>query len=151
MKIHGEHNLQVDRKTVWNALNDPDVLKESIPGCTELEVTEKNHFKAIVALKIGPVSAKFNSEVKLTDIVIYESYRISGEGKGGAAGFAKGGANVSLEDDNQGTILKYNVDAQIGGKLAQLASRLIDSTAKNLAGKFFDNFVKIVEGNKNIS
>jgi len=151
MKIHGEHKLPVDRKTVWDALNDPQVLKESIPGCTELEVSEKNHFKAIVALKIGPVSAKFNSEVKLSDIVVHKSYRISGEGKGGAAGFAKGGANITLEDYDQGTTLKYNVDAQIGGKLAQLASRLIDSTAKNLAGKFFDNFVKIVQDSKKAS
>ena len=150
MKIHGEHNLPVDRKTVWNALNDPDVLKESIPGCTELEVTEKNHFKAIVALKIGPVSAKFNSEVKLTDIVIYESYRISGEGKGGAAGFAKGSANIVLEKQENLTVLKYSVEAQIGGKLAQLGSRLIDSTSKKLAGKFFDNFVKIVDGTTKI-
>ena len=145
MKINGQHNLPVDRKTVWNALNNPIVLKDSIPGCIELEVSNKNEFKAIVALKIGPVSAKFNSEVKLSNIIIYESYRISGEGKGGAAGFAKGGANITLEDSDNGTILKYNVDAQIGGKLAQLASRLIDSTAKNLAGKFFNNFVEIVE------
>ena len=84
MKIHGEHKLPVNRKTVWHALNNPEVLKESIPGCTELEVVEENHFKAIVALKIGPVSAKFNSEVKLSDIVLHKSYRISGEGKGGA-------------------------------------------------------------------
>ena len=150
MKIHGEHNLPVDRKTVWNALNDPDVLKESIPGCTELEVTEKNHFKAIVALKIGPVSAKFNGDVKLSKIKIHEGYTISGNGKGGAAGFAKGSANIELEEKDNSTILKYSVEAQIGGKLAQLGSRLIDSTSKKLAGKFFDNFVKIVDGTTKI-
>ena len=151
MKMHGEHKIPVDRKTVWDALNNPEVLKESIPGCTELEESDKNQFTAIVSLKIGPVSAKFNSEVKLSDIVLYKSYRISGEGKGGAAGFAKGGANIILEDNENGTVLKYDVDAQIGGKLAQLASRLIDSTAKNLAGKFFDNFIKIVENTEKIS
>tara|TARA_B100000965_G_scaffold381121_1_gene378268 strand:- start:1152 stop:1619 length:468 start_codon:yes stop_codon:yes gene_type:complete len=150
MKMNGEHTLPVDRKTVWNALINPKILKDSIPGCTELEESTKNEFKAIVALKIGPVSAKFNSEVKLSNINLYKSYRISGQGKGGAAGFAKGGANITLDDHENGTILKYEVDAQIGGKIAQLASRLIDSTAKNLAGKFFDNFVKIVEGNEKV-
>ena len=150
MKISGEYNLPVEKEKVWDALNNPDILKESIPGCTEFNAINENEFKAIVALKIGPVSAKFNSEVKLSDIVLYESYRISGEGKGGVAGFAKGGANIALIDTENGTLLKYDVDAQIGGKLAQLASRLIDSTAKNLAGKFFNNFVKIVESQNKI-
>ena len=148
MKMTGEYNLPTDRKTVWNALNHPDVLKEAIPGCTELEESNKNEFKAIVALKIGPVSAKFNGEVKLSDIDVYKSYRISGEGKGGAVGFAKGGANVFLEDNGSGTLLKYELDAQLGGKLIQLGSRLIDSTFKSLAGKFFENFVRIVGENK---
>ena len=151
MKISGEYNLPVERKKVWHALNNPDVLKESIPGCTEFNSVNKNEFKAIVALKIGPVSAKFDSEVKLSDIILYESYRISGQGKGGAAGFAKGGANIVLKDTENGTLLLYNVDAQIGGKIAQLASRLIESTAKNLAGKFFNNFVKIVESKNKVS
>ena len=135
MKMNGEHNLPVDRKTVWNALINPEVLKQSIPGCTELEESQTNEFKAIVALKIGPDSAKFNSEVKLSDIDLYKSYRISGQGKGGAAGFAKGGANITLEDNENGTILKYEVDAQIGGKLAQLASRLIEKDLRSNAKK----------------
>ena len=109
-----------------------------------------NEFKATVTIKIGPVSAKFNGEVKLSNIKVYEGYTISGNGKGGAAGFAKGSANINLEKQENSTILKYSVEAQIGGKLAQLGSRLIDSTSKKLAGKFFDNFVKIVDGTTKI-
>ena len=151
MKISGEHHLPVNRKKVWDALNNPEVLRHSIPGCIEFNAVSKNEFNAIVSLKIGPVSAKFNSKVKLSDILLYDSYRISGEGKGGPAGFAKGGANIFLTDAKKGTLLKYDVDAQVGGKLAQLASRLIDATAKNLAGKFFNNFVKIVETKDKVS
>ena len=145
MEMSGEHQIPANRTEVWKALNDPIILQASIPGCTELEAIDSQHFKATVALKIGPVSAKFKGEVELSDIIEPESYRISGEGKGGVAGFAKGGANVTLEENDDGTLLKYNVDAKIGGKLAQLGSRLIDSTSKKLAGKFFDNFVKNFE------
>ena len=145
MEMSGEHQIPANRTEVWKALNDPIILQSSIPGCTELEAIDTQHLKATVALKIGPVSAKFKGEVELSDIIEPESYRISGEGKGGVAGFAKGGANVTLEENNDGTLLKYNVDAKIGGKLAQLGSRLIDSTSKKLAGKFFDNFVKNFE------
>lgn len=140
----GEYKIPAKRSEVWKALNNPDILKECIPGCTELEAIDAQHLKATVALKIGPVSAKFKGEVELSDIIEPKSYRIYGEGKGGAAGFAKGGANVDLEElDENNTVLRYEVDAKIGGKLAQLGSRLIDSTSKKLAGKFFDNFVKI--------
>ena len=145
MEMSGEHQIPANRTEVWKALNDPIILQSSIPGCTELEAIDTQHLKATVALKIGPVSAKFKGEVELSDIIEPESYRISGEGKGGVAGFAKGGANVTLEENDDGTLLKYNVDAKIGGKLAQLGSRLIDSTSKKLAGKFFDNFVKNFE------
>ena len=145
MEMSGEYQIPANRSEVWKALNNPIILQASIPGCTELETIDAHHLKATVALKIGPVSAKFKGEVELSDIIEPESYRISGEGKGGVAGFAKGGANVTLEEINDGTLLKYKVDAKIGGKLAQLGSRLIASTSKKLAGKFFDNFVKNFE------
>ena len=145
MEMSGEYQIPANRSEVWKALNNPIILQASIPGCTELETIDANHLKATVALKIGPVSAKIKGEDELSDIIEPESYRISGEGKGGVAGFAKGGANVTLEEINDGTLLKYKVDAKIGGKLAQLGSRLIDSTSKKLAGKFFDNFVKNFE------
>jgi carbon monoxide dehydrogenase subunit G len=146
MKMTGEHQIPAKISEVWKALNNPDILKDCIPGCTELEAIDSKHLKATIALKIGPVSAKFIGEVELSDIIEPQSYRIYGEGKGGAAGFAKGGANVKLEEiDENNTVLRYEVDAKIGGKLAQLGSRLIDSTSKKLAGKFFDNFVKIFE------
>ena len=150
MKMDGEYILPTNVKNVWNNLNDPIVLKNSIPGCTELTKDSDNKFKATVTIKIGPVSAKFKGEVKLSNIRVYKGYTISGNGKGGAAGFAKGSANINLEEKNETTILKYSVEAQIGGKLAQLGSRLIDSTSKKLAGKFFDNFVKIVDGTTKI-
>ena len=144
MEMTGEYTIPAKRSEVWKALNNPDILKECIPGCTELEAIDAQHLKATVALKIGPVSAIFKGEVELSDIIEPKSYRIYGEGKGGAAGFAKGGANVDLEElDENNTVLRYKVDAKIGGKLAQLGSRLIDSTSKKLAGKFFDSFVKI--------
>ena len=149
MEMTGEHEIPANISEVWKALNNPDILKKCIPGCTELEAIDSQHLKATIALKIGPVSAKFKGEVELSDIIEPQSYRIYGEGKGGAAGFAKGGANVKLEEiDENNTVLRYEVDAKIGGKLAQLGSRLIDSTSKKLAGKFFDNFVKIFEKTK---
>ena len=150
MEMTGEYTIPAKRSEVWKALNNPDILKECIPGCTELEAIDAQHLKATVALKIGPVSAKFRGEVELSDIIEPKSYRIYGEGKGGAAGFAKGGANVDLEElDENNTVLRYKVDAKIGGKLAQLGSRLIDSTSKKLAGKFFDSFVKIFAKEEN--
>ena len=150
MEMTGEYTIPAKRSDVWKALNNPDILKECIPGCTELEAIDAQHLKATVALKIGPVSAKFKGEVELSDIIEPKSYRIYGEGKGGAAGFAKGGANVDLEElDENNTVLRYKVDAKIGGKLAQLGSRLIDSTSKKLAGKFFDSFVKIFAKEEN--
>jgi uncharacterized protein len=144
MEMHGEERIVAPRQVVWEALNDPDVLRECIPGCQDLEKTSDNEMAATVKIKIGPVSAKFSGEVTLENINAPESYTISGEGKGGIAGFAKGGADVRLADEGDETLLTYDVKAQVGGKLAQLGSRLIDSTSKKLAGQFFTRFNEIV-------
>lgn len=142
MDMSGEYRILAPRETVWAALNDPDTLKECIPGCDSLEKTSDTEMNASVTAKVGPVKAKFKGSVTLSDINPPESYKISGEGKGGAAGFAKGGADVSLAEDGAETILTYTAKAQVGGKLAQLGSRLIDSTAKKMADEFFGNFSK---------
>ncbi len=144
MEMSGEYRIEAPREKVWAALNDPEILKQSIPGCDEIEQTSDTSFEAQVTAKVGPVKAKFSGAVQLTDIDAPKGYRISGEGKGGAAGFAKGGANVRLEDDGGATLLKYEVDAQVGGKLAQLGARLIDGTAKKMASQFFENFAEAV-------
>ncbi len=146
MDMSGEERIPASRQAVWEALNNPEILKACIPGCQSLEMTSPTEMKATVKIKIGPVSAKFDGEVVLENLNPPEGYTISGEGKGGIAGFAKGGANVMLAEDGDETILTYNVDAQIGGKLAQLGSRLIDSTAKKLAGQFFTKFTETVGG-----
>lgn len=143
MDIKGEVVVNADRELVWELLNDPEVLQQCIPGCEEVVQTADDEFSAKVVLKIGPVKAKFGGAVRLSDKVHPESYRISGEGKGGIAGFAKGGADVALSVVDEGTKLSYSVDAQIGGKIAQLGSRLIDSTAKKLSAKFFDSFCEV--------
>jgi carbon monoxide dehydrogenase subunit G len=145
MDMTGERRLPAPRSVVWDALNDTDVLKASIPGCESLEKTGDNEMKATASVKVGPISAKFNGKVQLSDIDPPSGYRISGEGQGGVAGFAKGGASVSLTDDGDGTVLAYTVNAQVGGKLAQLGGRLIDATAKQMADAFFDRFSKQVE------
>jgi hypothetical protein len=147
MDMTGEYRIPAPRDRVWAALNDPETLKRSIPGCDSLERTADNAFAATVVAKVGPVKAKFNGAVTLTNINPPESYTISGEGKGGAAGFAKGGADVALADDGEGgTILRYTARADIGGKLAQLGSRLIDGTARKMADEFFANFRDAVAG-----
>lgn len=146
MQLTGTRTISASREIVWAALNDPEVLKACIPGCTELEKTSDTSFEATVKQKVGPVSATFKGAVELSDIKAPESYRISGEGKGGAAGFAKGGANVSLEEADGVTTLTYDVDAKIGGKIAQLGARLIDGFAKKMADQFFTTFQKVVEG-----
>ena len=143
MEISGNHTIPAGRQLVWDLLNDPEVLKECIPGCEELNADSEDSFSAIVTLKIGPVKAKFSGEVELKDKNIPESYRIEAEGKGGIAGFANGGANVILSESESETILTYNVDANIGGKIAQLGSRLITSTTRKLADKFFVRFCEI--------
>lgn len=146
MELKGSRIIAADRATVWQALNTAEVLKECIPGCTELTGTPEDGFEAKVTQKVGPVKANFAGSVALSNIVPGESYTISGEGKGGAAGFAKGGADVRLADVDGGTELAYAVEAKIGGKLAQLGSRLIDGFAKKMADDFFERLQTVVEG-----
>ena len=146
MDMKGEYRIEAPRQAVWDALNDPEILKQAIPGCEEILKTSDTEMTAKVTAKVGPVKAKFQGNVTLSDIVAPESYTISGEGKGGAAGFAKGGAKVALADDGGATVLTYEVNANVGGKLAQIGSRLIDGTAKKMADDFFGNFATLVGG-----
>ncbi len=145
MTMQGEVDLPASKDVVWAKLNDPEVLKACIPGCQSLEKTSDTSFEAVAKIKVGPVSASFKGKVNLTDLDPPNGYKISGEGEGGVAGFAKGGATVKLSDaDGGGTKLGYDVEAQIGGKLAQLGGRLVNGVAKNMADKFFDSFAKAV-------
>src|SRR5690606_39193840 len=145
MEMAGTRQIAAERSVVWAALNDPEVLKVCIPGCKEMTRAEGGGFEAVVVQKVGPVSATFKGAVTLSDIIEGQSYRISGAGKGGAAGFAKGGADVTLTDAGDGTELSYAVDAHVGGKLAQLGSRIIDGFARKMADQFFDRFQAAVE------
>ena len=144
MTMNGDFVLPADKATVWAKLNDPDVLRVCIPGCQSLQRTGDNGFAATAKIKVGPVSATFKGKVTLQDIDAPNGYKIVGEGEGGVAGFAKGGAAVKLEDVEGGTKLSYDVEAQIGGKLAQLGGRLINGVAKKMADEFFANFAKAV-------
>jgi carbon monoxide dehydrogenase subunit G len=144
MDMTGEYRIAAPREKVWAALNDPEILKTCIPGCEELNKDSETELSAKVSTKVGPVSAKFTGKVTLSDINPPAGYKITGEGQGGVAGFAKGGAEVNLEEDGNGTILTYKATAQVGGKLAQIGSRLIDSTAKKMAGQFFGKFAEVV-------
>jgi carbon monoxide dehydrogenase subunit G len=146
MELVGTRIIAADRETVWAALNDPDTLRACIPGCEELTGSAEDGFEAVVKQKVGPVKATFKGAVALTDVIAPESYRISGEGKGGVAGFASGGADVRLTQVEGGTELSYAVDAKVGGKIAQLGSRLIDSFAAKMANAFFDSFQARIEG-----
>src|SRR6201996_5233654 len=146
MTMTGEVQLAAPKQVVWEKLNDPEVLKATIPGCESLEKTSDSSFQAVAVTKIGPVKARWKGKVSLTDLDPPNGYKIVGEGEGGVAGFAKGSADVKLSDKDGGTLLAYNVEAQIGGKLAQLGQRLINGTAKKLADEFFSNFAKAVEG-----
>jgi uncharacterized protein len=146
MNMQGEERITAPVAAVWAALNDPEVLKACIPGCETLERKSATQLAATVGLKLGPVKAKFTGEVQLKNLKPPHSYTIQGEGKGGIAGFAKGGADVTLTADGNETILGYTVNADVGGKIAQLGSRLIDSTAKKLATQFFSNFNAKVSG-----
>lgn len=144
MTMNGEVQLAAAPETVWEKLNDPATLKACIPGCEELDKTADNEFQAVATVKIGPVKAKFKGKVMLSDLDPPHGYKISGQGDGGVAGFAKGGATVTLTPKDGGTLLGYTVDAQIGGKLAQLGQRLVNGAAKKVADDFFENFAKAV-------
>lgn len=145
MDMTGECRIAATRQQVWNALNDPEVLKASIPGCETLEKTSDTGFTATVTAKVGPVKAKFKGNVTLSDVNPPAGYTISGEGAGGAAGFAKGGADVTLTEDGGETVLSYTVKASVGGKLAQIGSRLVDATARKMANDFFARFKEQLE------
>jgi hypothetical protein len=145
MELTGSRVIAADRATVWAHLNDPDTLRAAIPGCQELTGSPEEGFAAVVKQKIGPVSATFKGTVTLSDIVAPESYRIAGEGSGGVAGFARGAAQVRLAEVEAGTELTYEVEAHVGGKIAQLGARLIHGVARKMADQFFDNFQAHVE------
>lgn len=145
MDMTGERRIPAPRQRVWDALNDPEMLRAAIPGCESVTRTAEDAFEAKVAVKIGPMAAKFGGKVKLENVNAPVSYTITGEGNGGAMGFAKGGADVALEEVGpEETLLKYTVKAQVGGKMAQLGARLIDSTAKQMSDQFFDRFAAAV-------
>jgi carbon monoxide dehydrogenase subunit G len=144
MDMTGENRIPAPRQKVWEALNDPEILKQCIPGCEEIVLTSPTEWAAKVTAKIGPVKARFSGKVTLSDIDPPNGYKITGEGSGGVAGFAKGGASVKLADDGAGTLLTYKVESQVGGKLAQIGSRLIESTSRKMADDFFGKFVEVV-------
>jgi carbon monoxide dehydrogenase subunit G len=146
MKMSDSREIEADRATVWAALLDPEVLKDCVPGAQEVTGTPEDGFDAVVVQKVGPVKATFKGAVSLTNMVENESLTLSGEGKGGAAGFAKGSADVKLEETETGTRLIYEVEAKVGGKLAQLGSRIVDGFAKKMADQFFQRLENRVEG-----
>ena len=146
MEISGEYRIPAPRDAVWTALNDPAILKDCIPGCQSLEKVSDTKMTATVKAKVGPVNATFTGAVTLSNVSPPNGYTISGEGQGGVAGFAKGGADVALADDGDGTVLTYTVKGQVGGKLAQVGARLIDATAKQMAEQFFGTLVAKVGG-----
>lgn len=140
LEMTGEYVLPKDRATVYAALNDPEVLKRCIPGCEELEKQSDTEMAAVVRVELGPVKARFKGKVRLEDLDPPNGYHIVGEGEGGVAGFAKGGANVNLTEVPEGTKLTYRAEANVGGKIAQLGQRLLAGSAKKIADKFFANF-----------
>jgi len=146
MKQSGEFRLSASQANVWDAINDPETLQRCIPGCESVEKISNVELKATIKSRVGPISATFKCDVRLSDLDPPNSYRISGQGSGGAAGFAKGGANLKLAADGTGTKLLYDVDASVGGKLAQIGTRLIDGTARKFADEFFQNLAKAVDG-----
>jgi uncharacterized protein len=146
MDMTGEHRIAAPREAVWAALNDAEILRQCITGCEEIEKTSATEFVAKVTAKVGPVKARFGGKVTLSDIDPPNGYTITGEGSGGAAGFAKGGAKVALATEGAETVLRYTVQANVGGKLAQIGSRLIDGTARKMAEDFFGKFSELVAG-----
>jgi uncharacterized protein len=150
LTMTGEVDLPAPQQVVWEKLNDPEVLKACIPGCQSLERVGENELQAVAKMKIGPVSATFRGKVQLSDLNPPHGYTISGEGQGGIAGFAKGGARVALAPNGDGTRMSYTVEAQVGGKIAQLGSRLIDGVAKRMADQFFESFAEQVSASKTV-
>ena len=146
MKMNGEFRVPTDRETVWRALNDPEVLKDCLPGCQEIEKTSETEMTATLTIKVGPVKATFAGGVTLSDLDPPNGYTLSGQGQGGPAGFASGEAKVRLVEEGAETVVQYEVDAKVGGKLAQIGSRLIDSTAKKLSKQFFDSLAEKLGG-----
>jgi len=146
MTMSGEARLEASREEVWVKLNDPAVLKACIPGCETFERTDDGCFLAVAKMKVGPVSARFKGRIILSDLDPPNSYKISGEGEGGVAGIVKGGATVSLCEQDGGSLLSYDVEAHVGGKLAQLGRRLVDGAAKKIADAFFANFADAIRG-----
>lgn len=144
MDMSGSQRIEAPRERVWEALNDPEILRQCIPGCEVVDKVSDTEFAAKVVAKVGPVSAKFSGKVTLSDMDPPNGYTISGEGSGGAAGFGKGGAKVTLEPDGGATLLSYTAHAQVGGKLAQIGSRLVDATARKMADDFFTRFTAVV-------
>jgi len=144
MEMHGEMRIPAPRAAVWEKLNDPETLKNCIPGCETVEKLSDTEFTAKVVARVGPVKASFTGKVTMTDLDPPAGYTITGEGTGGVAGFAKGSAKVSLDDAGAETVLRYGVQAQVGGKLAQIGSRLIDATSRKMADDFFNRFVAAV-------
>ena len=144
MEMTGEFNIPAPRERVWQALNDPEILKQAIPGCQSIEKVSDTEFTAKVVARVGPVKATFSGKVTLTDLDPPAGYTITGEGTGGVAGFAKGSAKVSLDDAGAETVMRYGVQAQVGGKLAQIGSRLIDATARKYADDFFNRFLNVM-------
>ena len=148
MELAQRVRIPVAQSIVWSALNDPVILKDCLPGCQSFDRTGENSFEVVLVAKVGPVKATFKGAVTLNDVKPPESYRISGSGKGGVAGFAKGGAEVHLEsiDDSAGTLMSYKVAASVGGKLAQVGSRLVAGAARKMASDFFTGFVRSLSG-----
>lgn len=144
MDLSDQQTIAAPRDTVYAALNDPEILKQCIPGCVELTKHSDTELEAVMGLKIGPVKATFKSQVTLSNLNPPESYTLTGEGKGGPAGFGKGSADVRLEEDGDSTILHYTVNATVGGKIAQIGSRLVESTTRKLASNFFEKFGELV-------
>jgi uncharacterized protein len=144
MEMQGERRIPAPRQVVWERLNDPETLKQCIPGCESVDKISDTEFTAKVRAKVGPVSASFTGKVTLTDLDPPAGYTVSGEGTGGVAGFAKGSARIALEEEGGETIMRYGAQAQVGGKLAQIGSRLVDGTARKLADQFFDRFAAAV-------
>ena len=146
MRMTGEQRVNAPRAKVWAALNDPEVLRQSIPGCQSLDRDGEDRFVALAEIKVGPIGARFKGSVQLSDIDAPNGYTITGQGNGGIAGSAKGSAKVRLSADGAGTLVSYEVDAEVGGRMAQLGGPIIDATAKQMAGKFFAKFGEVVGG-----